>query len=137
MTSLGGYANTFFTRFIRYASTGGVAEFIDYALLIVLIEVFNVFYLASTSGSFAVGMLASYMINKKWGFKDTKATVMRSASFFTLFSVIALILVVVIVGVLVTSTGMHYLYARVITTVIVGLFTFGMNYSISFRMQHA
>ncbi|MFC1728262.1 GtrA family protein [Nanoarchaeota archaeon] len=135
ITSLGGHASVFITRMIKYFSVGSFAELIDYIFLILLIEVFNLYYLYSIAISFSIGMIASYILHKNWEFKDTKATVMHSASFFFLFSLIAVTLATSLVGIIVQNTGMHYIFARLITTVALGLFTFGANYVISFKMR--
>jgi len=82
------YYETFILEFMRYCLAGGIAFLCDYTMLFVLIEFAGIHYLISSIAGFIAGLLANYILSKRWVFKGSRAK--GFGSFFT-FSVIGVI----------------------------------------------
>ena len=76
-------------QLFRYIIVGGFAFIIDYLLLHILTESFNLYYILSATISFIVGLIINYLLSIIWIFKTSKYN-SRSLE-FTIFSIIGLI----------------------------------------------
>lgn len=75
-------------QLFRYIIVGGFAFIIDYLLLYILTESFNLYYLLSATISFIVGLIINYLLSILWIFKTSKYN-SRSLE-FTIFGIIGL-----------------------------------------------
>ena len=134
VTSLGGHAHPNVTRFLRYATSSGLAVTIDFLLLIAFVELIVIFYLTSASMSFVVAHTVNFSINRKWGFKDSTASIGHAYPRFIGFGILSLGMTIGFLWLIVTYAGFHYLLSRALVALVMGVFNFTMNYKFSFKM---
>lgn len=133
-------------QFLGYIVVGGIAFLIDFATLFVLTDFFRLYYLASASAGFLLGLMANYLLCIRWVF-NYRAVGDRQFHEFSLFAVIG------IVGLLINNSllygltdglGLHYLLAKVLVAGMILIFNFSArryllfsdtNYSRWFRKQ--
>jgi putative flippase GtrA len=117
-------SNTYIELF-RYLIAGGVALVADAAVLYFLTEYLGVYYLLSSIVGFCVGLIVSYIINVIWVFTDRKIenkTIERVV--FATISLVGLLLTSLFMWVFTSLLLFHYLYSKIITTVIVFVWNF-------------
>ncbi|MBU0894468.1 MAG: GtrA family protein [Nanoarchaeota archaeon] len=134
-TSLNGKASNILTRLIRYSLTGLSSGTVDLTLLIILVEIFKVYYLIAATISFIATHSSAYFINRKWGFKDSKSSTSTGYYFFITFGIIGIILTLYLLKFGVETLKINYILARIIVGITVGIFNFSMNFFITFRMK--
>jgi putative flippase GtrA len=62
----------FAIKFIRFSISGGIATLVDVVLLYILVEKFQVWYLAAAVPSFLVGSLVHFLISCYWVFEHER-----------------------------------------------------------------
>jgi len=135
-TSLWGRAPAYITRLLRYSSASLFAVAIDILILFILVELFTVFYLIAALFAFAVAHSFNYLINWNWVFKGTHWRPYKCFVYFFSFGIIGAILTVILLLILVGLFSMHYLPAKLIAAVIVGVVNFTLNYKYTFRVDY-
>ncbi|MBD3252518.1 hypothetical protein GF386_02200 [Candidatus Pacearchaeota archaeon] len=94
----------------------------------------HLYYLFSTAVAFIGTHTLNYSINRKWGFKETKEKIARSYIYFLIFRAISFIIILSSAGIVVEFFNVHYMIARFLVAIFVGLFNFSVNYFISFNL---
>jgi putative flippase GtrA len=118
----------------RYILAGGVAYAADYVSLILLTEVFGVYYLLSAAIAFLLGTVVSYFLNISWVFnKRTFDSKRIEISIFLLIGIIGLFLNQWSIWFFTEKVGFFYPYSKIIATVIVVLVNFFARKYILFR----
>ena len=135
VTSLGGKAPKNLTRLFRYAGSGLVAVTIDYSLLLLMVEGLRIYYLIAAGISFLSAHTVNYLINRSWGFKDSKTSMARGYFLFIFFGVLGVLTTVLLMRFLVENLRIFYFVARVIASLAVGFINFLLNYFITFQMK--
>lgn len=99
----------------------GIASFIiDYVLLFVLTEYFDVYYLVSSFVSFASSLIFNYIFSMKFVFhRKVNMSLRRQFTVFVLLSVIGMLLNQYIIEKMVEIIGVHYMFAKVCATMTV------------------
>jgi len=99
----------------------GIASFIiDYVMLFVLTEYFDVYYLLSSFVSFASSLIFNYIFSMKFVFhRKVNMSLRRQFTVFVLLSVIGMILNQYIIEKMVEIIGAHYMLAKVCATMAV------------------
>ncbi len=133
VTSLGGRAHPSLRRLLRYAFSGGTSTLVDFALLWFFIDIIGLYYLIAGAFSFIISVSVNYQINHFWGFKETRREFARGYSFFFTFGIIGLILTTLLFALFVEYFNFHYLIARALTAIFVGLWNYVMNIKYTFR----
>ena len=114
-----------FVQLFRYFFVGSAAFAVDFGLLWTLTDWCGVHYLLSAGISFAAGLTVNYMLSIWWVFNDH---VLSSRIVeFALFGLIGLIGLGLNEAILWGATelaGIHYLSAKIISTVVVFLWNF-------------
>ncbi len=121
----------------RYLVSGGVAFLVDTGLLALLTECFGQQHLLLwTAISFAAGLCVTYLFSILWVF-DNRSLRSRSAevTIFILIGVMGLGLTELLMWLLTGKAGLHYLLAKVITTVLVFVWNFTAKKLILFRSK--
>ncbi len=105
ITSLNGRVPRPLRRFFRYNLAGTTGAVVDFGVLILLVEVFRMYYLNAAAISFILGGIFAYTINKRWGFRKSK------------------------------RGQVNYIIAKAIIFVIISTLNFILNYFITFRIK--
>lgn len=117
-------SNTF-VQMIRYGISGGVAFLVDFGLMVLLRELFSVPEAVSGTVSFGVGLIITYIFSIEWIF-DKRRLNSRLAEFlaFAAIGAVGLLLTYLLMLLMVNIFSLYYIWAKVITTVIVTLWNF-------------
>lgn len=121
-------------QIVRYFFSGGVAFLVDAGLLYVLTEFCGVYYLVSSIISFSIGLIITYLFSIFWVF-DNRNMKNRYAEFsvFVLIGVVGLGLTSLFMWLFTDKIGVHYIFSKVITTIIVFVWNFFAKKSLLFR----
>lgn len=120
-----GKTNNTYIQLIRYLFAGGVAFIVDVSILYVLTEFAHIHYMISSTISFTIGLIISYLISILWVFNEKR--IEKKTVELTVFAAIGG------VGLILTSSFMwfftsilllHYLFSKILTTAIVFLWNF-------------
>ncbi len=121
----------------RYLVSGGVAFLVDAGLLALLTECFGQHLLLLwTAIAFGAGLLTTYLFSIAWVF-DNRSMRSRTAevAIFVGIGIVGLGLTELLMWLLTGKAGIHYLVAKVITTVIVFVWNFSAKKLILFRSK--
>ena len=113
------------SKVAKFFISGGSAAALHFSLLYFLTNVLGVWYLASTTIGFIAAFAVSFMLQKFWTFKDRATD--RLYVQLTLYFIVALgNLGLNTVGMyfLVSSVGIWYLSAQVLTTAVLAIESF-------------
>ncbi len=120
-------------QFVRFVLVGGLATFIDFFILIFLVEVLSIHYLFSASFSFIVAGMVNFYLSKKWTFKNKNPEYGKQYAVFVVVGIIGLLLNNLILFYLVEYLDIYYIFGKVISTFIVMFWNFLMNKYMTFR----
>ena len=112
-------------QILKFGVVGGLAFVIDYSILILLTEVFDINYLLSSAISFTCSVIFNYILSIKWVFlanHDHK----KSTEFvvFIVLSVIGLGINELIMFVAVDLLKINYMIAKIGATAVVMVYNF-------------
>lgn len=117
--------NNFLIQFFRYTIVGSVAFVFDFLTLFVLTEYFELYYLFSTAIGFFVGLTTNYILSILWVFeKRLFSSKYLEFLLFTLIGLIGLILNELFIWSFTEIIGIHYLWSKIISTVLVYFWNF-------------
>ena len=102
-----------------------IATAIDFLCLIVLVEIFNVWYVTATAIGALCGAISNFLLGRWWSFKDNEGNWRRQASRYTLVSASSLILNTSGVYVLTAGLTLQYLFSKIVIAIIIAV---GFNY---------
>lgn len=112
-------------QIIKFVIVGGLAFFIDYAVLIFCKEVLKIDVLFSAAIAFTVSVIVNYILSVKWIFdvdKDKSKT--QTFITFIVFSIIGLGLTELIMWLGAVVLYYNYLIVKIVATAIVMVFNF-------------
>ena len=122
------------TEFARYFWAGGLATLADFAVLLLLTEVFDINYLWSNLIAVSVGLVMSYVLCVRWVFLDRRYNrVVLEFPLFVLTCIIGLLLNELLLWSFVELGGIDYVLAKVIVTGVVFFVNFGVKKVVLFR----
>jgi putative flippase GtrA len=122
------------TEFARYFWAGGLATLADFAVLLLLTEVFDINYLWSNLIAVSVGLVMSYVLCVRWVFLDRRYNrVVLEFPLFVLTCIIGLLLNELLLWIFVEFGGIDYVLAKVIVTGVVFFVNFGVKKVVLFR----
>lgn len=112
--------------FARYIVAGGVAFCLDYALLILCYQFFDLHYMLAASAGFIGGIFCTYLCCNYWVFshRKLKAQPLREMGIFGLIGLIGLMLTLLFMGFFVSMVGWHPYIAKILTTGLVLIWNF-------------
>ncbi len=114
-----------FTSFLRYNVVAMLATAIDFAVLVLLTEVFQFWYLLSAFlGAFAGGATA-FMLGRNWAFMKQEGKLSTQAKKYVLVWGASIFLNTTGLYLLVENLGLQYIISKAIISVIVGI---GFNF---------
>ena len=125
-----------FVQLGRYLVSGGVAFVVDTSLLYALTEWLGFHYLLSTLLSYSVGLMITYAFSILWVF-DYRSVESRALEFsvFAVIGVMGLGLTSLSMWLFTSGLGFHYLWSKIITTIIVFVWNFIMKKFLLFRRR--
>jgi len=107
-------------QLFRYIFVGGAAFIIDYGLLFILTEYFQLHYITSATISFIIGLAVNYIISTKWIFRKSKIS--NTALEFTAYGaigVIGLILNNLLLYLFTDIIMIHYMISKLFAAILV------------------
>ncbi len=112
-------------QIIKFGIVGILATIIDYAGLLIFVEVFHIHYLVSSALSFIVSLIFNYLVSMKYVFKS-KDNLSRHKEFliFVTLSIVGLLLNQLIMWITVDKLRIYYMMSKVIATAIVMIWNF-------------
>ena len=116
--------NNTFLQFIRYTFVGGFAFVVDFILLYVLTEYMHIYYLLSATISFTVGLIVNYLFSKIWIFQTERKIQLIEFLVFSFIGVIGLGFNNLFLWLFTEYCAIHYLLAKIFTTIIVYIWNF-------------
>lgn len=124
--------------FIKFGIAGVIATATHFTLLIILTDVFGLWYLASTSLAFLVAFMVSFFSQKFWTFRDKEKQGMYK-QMGGYFLVVSSGMVVNAAGMyaLVDYADLYYLIAQVIMSALVAVYNFMMYRFVIFKRVRA
>jgi len=109
-------------QFIKFGVVGALNTVIDFGLLNLLVQVFGWPVVWANAVSFSVAVINSYLLNKRWTFRNQSRAHVRQFSMFGLVSV---------VGLLLSSVLVHY------GTEVLGAHSFGLAFAWQYNVAKA
>ncbi len=111
-------------EFFRYIIVGGVAFCIDVAVLFILTEYADVYYLISNIFAFSIGLLINYILSIVWVFNERRLDSIKEE--FISFAIIGLVGLGIGQFILwgFTVSGLYYMYSKIIATMVVFIWNF-------------
>jgi putative flippase GtrA len=98
-----------------------------------LVEIEHVDKVLATAISFLIATSLHYALGRTWIYRGTSRRVAPGYVFFLVNAGVGLAVTVVLFGALVRYTGIHYLLARVLVSVVAGLAMFLLNATLNFE----
>lgn len=116
---------TLLIQILRFGVVGGLAFVIDYAVLIICKEVFNLNILLSAAIAFTISVIVNYILSIAWVFNvDKNKDKRKNFILFIAFSVIGLGLTELIMWIGTDLLSINYLIVKIVATAIVMVFNF-------------
>lgn len=114
-----------FEQIIKFGFVGGSAFLIDYGVLFVLTEFFGIYYLVSSTISFALSVIYNYILSVKWVF-DVKGSRSKGQEFivFLVLSIIGLGINQIVMWITVEKLHIYYMISKIGATAIVMVYNF-------------
>lgn len=118
--------NKLMTQVAKFGLVGVFATIIDFAVLTLLTEIFNVHYLNSAAIGFVSSTLFNYVASMKFVFvsKFSKDEKNKELIIFIILSVVGLLLNQIFMWLFVTQFGIFYMISKIFATVFVMCWNF-------------
>lgn len=118
--------NKTLTKFLKFIAIGSVATLIDYAVMILLKEIFLVSVLTASATGFVTALIFNYKYNMKHVFVDLKEgmTKLKSSIIFLTTSLVGLGFNQLIMYVLAERLQVYYILSKLFSIAAVGMWNF-------------
>lgn len=115
-----------YVQFFRYSISGGTAFLIDTGTMILLKEVFGMYYLYASVISFVIGLIITYLLSIYWIFDQRKLAEKQGQELliFILIGLVGIGLTWFFMKFFTNTIAIHYVISKIMTTVIVSLWNF-------------
>ena len=112
-------------QILKFVVTGGTTFLIDFFLLWLFTDVCGINYLISNVLSFSISTVYNFLLSIKWVFDvlDQRSRA-RNLMWFFILSIVGLGLQQLLMWITVDFWAWHYLFAKFIVSVVVGVFNF-------------
>lgn len=98
-----------------------IATAIDFICLVVLVEVFNVWYASATAMAALAGAISNFLLGRHWSFMATENHWHAQALRYSLVAIGSLVLNTFGVYALTEMLAIQYLISKVITALVIGV----------------
>lgn len=126
-------------RFAKYGAVGLSGTFVDLGLLLLLTEVFGLFYIISAAISYEISILTNYTLNELWTFGDKRSTaegsILSRGVKFNLVSLVGLVIHMAILGFLTEIVGLFYIVSAIFAIAGAVLWNFTLNVKWTWRTK--
>ena len=112
------------TELFRFAFTGGVCFVVEFLCLTLLVELLHVPVLIATAIAFLISVAVNYILCVKWVFTGAKDGGAGVRATFLLTSGMGFVLKEVLMWLLNIVLGVHYMIAKVISTLLVMIWNY-------------
>jgi putative flippase GtrA len=119
---------------MRYLFVGGTAFIVDFGLLALLVEVANISVSIAIIPAFIAGLLVNYLLSIRWVFASRNVSNRRVE--FVIFASIGafgLLINELSIWSIHFGLGYHWAYSKIVATILVLVWNFGMRKVILFR----
>jgi putative flippase GtrA len=99
------------SQFLRYLIVGGISAFIDIFIFTLGVNVLGINHIISNSISFVFGLVANYLLSRKWVFNQKVHNPGRDFFLFSVIGLIGLILSNILIYILIDLRVLYYLLA--------------------------
>lgn len=123
-----------FERFFRYSIVGTSTFALDLTLLYFLTDVLGVYYVLSAGIAFMIAVSVNYFLARKHVFAQTSRAFESGYVLFLVIAGVGLLLVMALMYLAVDVLGFGYITSRVVIAGQVGLWTYGMNLYVNFKV---
>ncbi len=121
-------------RFFKYSAVGVSTFALDLALLFFFTDVLGVYYVLSAGISFAIAVSLNYWLSREHVFPETERALKSGYALFFLIAGAGLLTVMGLMYLAVDVLGFGYVVSRIVIAGFVGLWTYGMNLYINFKV---
>ena len=112
-------------QIVRFAIIGSICFFIDYCILIFLVEIFEVGYLLSCAISFVISVIANYLLSIHFVFTNRRdVSTKQEFSLFFILSFVGLGLTELLMWLFVDILYINYMLSKIIVSGIVMIYNF-------------
>lgn len=112
-------------QILKFGVVGGIAFVIDYGVLYICTEWFEIYYLTSSVISFSISVIFNYVASVVWVFEVKEdSNEIKKLLLFIVFSIIGLIINQIIMWFGVEQMSFYYMAVKILATVIVMIYNF-------------
>lgn len=113
-------------QILLYGVVGAIACLADWVSLWGFTELVHLHYLISAAMAFIIGLAINYSLSTQWVFSEHRLS-NKKAEFiiFSIIGVVGLFLNEILIYIITTQAGTHYMLSKLISTAIVFLWNFG------------
>lgn len=123
-----------YVQFFRYGFVSVAALAVDFGGLVILKQVGHINYLIAATISFIAGLLVNYYLSILWVFHSSKLeSKWHEFAYFAIIGVIGLGLTDLILWILTSKFGLFYVFSKIVATMIVYFWNFGVRKKIVFN----
>jgi putative flippase GtrA len=112
------------SQIIKFGIVGVIAAAIDFSILAMLKEVFNVAVLVASVVSFSVSVFANYILSMLFVFKSAKENKIKEFVIFVALSIGGLLLNQLIMWLGTEFASVYYLWVKVFASILVPIYNF-------------
>jgi putative flippase GtrA len=120
-------------KFVKYSLVGILGTIIDFSLLIFQIEILKINLYIATIISFILAATSNHFWNRKFTFNSINPNIKKEYLKFILVSIIGIIINLIFIFIFFDILEIHYIFAKIIATIIVLAWNFLLNYHWTFK----
>ncbi|MBT8230478.1 MAG: GtrA family protein [Saprospiraceae bacterium] len=111
----------FFESFFKSQLSSFLATAVDFVTLVILTELFGIYYLVSTAIASAFGAIVSFLLGRYWAFKRPESFIVAQAFRYAVASGIILMANVAGMYFFTDILSIQYLISKIIVAIITGI----------------
>jgi putative flippase GtrA len=124
-----------YNQLVIYLIIGGFSAGIDYLFFSILTHSFNMLYLIANIYSIHIGIITSFILNRKFNFKIKDKIMTRFLSFY-LIGLFGLIISTGLLFILIEGLSYNKPLAKILSIIVIALIQFSLNKFITFKREN-